>query len=65
MAYEKATIIGSSTESFTDAADDAIDHAEETYDGVKWAEVDTRGVEIASVEDREYQVEVVVAYEAG
>ncbi|MDY6819012.1 MAG: dodecin domain-containing protein [Halobacteriales archaeon] len=63
MAYQKATIIGSSTESFTAAADDAIDRAEEKYGEVKWAETQLRGVEIASVDDREYQVEAVVAYE--
>lgn len=63
MAYEKTTIIGSSTESFTAAADDAIDRAEQRHGDVKWAETDLRGVEVASVEDREYQVEAVVAYE--
>lgn len=63
MAYEKATIIGTSTESFTAAADDAIDRARARYDDVKWAETQIRGVEIASVEEREYQVEAVVAYD--
>ena len=64
MAYEKATIIGTSTESFTAAADDAIDRAEERFDDVKWAETSIRGVELATVDDREYQVEAVVAYRA-
>ena len=62
MAYQKATIIGTSNESFTAAADDAIDRAEARYDDIKWAEVSLRGVELASVEDRQYQVEAVVAY---
>lgn len=62
MAYEKTTIIGTSTDSFTAAADDAIDRARAKYDQVKWAEVQLRGVELASVEDREYQVEAVIAY---
>lgn len=62
MAYEKATIIGTSTESFTAAADDAIDLAESRYGDVKWAETTPRGVEVASTPDREYQVEAVVAY---
>lgn len=64
MAYEKTTIIGSSTESFTAATDDALDRAEEMYDRLKWAEVELRGVELATAEDREYQVQVVVAYAA-
>lgn len=63
MAYEKTTIIGSSTEGYTAATDDALDRAERRYGDVLWAEVDVRGVELATVEDREYQVEAVVAYE--
>lgn len=63
MAFEKATIIGTSTESFTAAADDAIHRALAAYDGVKWAETELRGVEIASADEPEYQVEAVVAYE--
>lgn len=62
MAFEKTTIIGTSPDGFTAATDDAIDRAEEQYDDVMWAEVELRGVEIASVPAREYQVEVVVAY---
>lgn len=64
MAYQKATLIGSSPEGFTAAADEAIDRAEDLYDDLKWAEVQTRGVELATVEEREYQVEVVVSYSA-
>ena len=63
MVYKKITLIGSSEESFDDAADDAIDRAEATLDNVKWATVEEMGVEIASVEDRQYQAEVVVAFE--
>jgi len=63
MTYEKTTVIGTSTESFTAATDDAIDRAEQRYDRVKWAEVELRGVEVANAADREYQVEAVVAYE--
>lgn len=65
MAYEKATIIGTSPESFTAAADDAIDRAEDQFDDIKWAEVNLRGVELASVDQPEYQVEAVIAYEIG
>lgn len=63
MTFEKATVIGTSTESFTAATDDAIDRALEQYENVKWAETELRGVELAHAEDREYQVEATVAYE--
>lgn len=63
MAFEKATIIGTSTESFTAAADDAIDRARDKFDRVVWAEVELRGVELATVDDPEYQVEAVIAHE--
>jgi flavin-binding protein dodecin len=62
MVHKKVTLIGSSSESFDAAADDAIDRAEETLDNVKWAEVKEFGVELASVDDREYQAEVEVAF---
>lgn len=63
MVYKKITLIGSSDESFDDATDDAIDRAEATLDNVKWATVEELGVEIASVDGREYQAEVEVAFE--
>ena len=63
MVYKKITLIGRSDESFDAAADDAVDRAEETLDRVKWATVEEFGVEIASVEGREYQAEVEVAFE--
>jgi len=63
MVFKKITLIGRSTESFDDAADDAIDRAEETIDNVQWIEVEEFGVEVASAEEREYQAEVVVAFE--
>ncbi len=62
MVYKKVTLIGKSTESFDDAADDAIDRATDTLDNVHWIEVKELGVELASVEDREYQAEVEVAF---
>jgi hypothetical protein len=63
MVYKKITLIGRSTESFDDAVDDAVDRAEETLDNVHWVEVTEFGVEVASVEGREYQAEVEVAFE--
>jgi len=63
MVFKKITLIGTSSESFDAAADDAIERAEETLDNLMWVEVDELGVEIASVEDREYQAEVTVAFQ--
>ncbi|MFB6195247.1 MAG: dodecin [Haloplanus sp.] len=63
MVFKKVTLIGRSSESFDDAADDAIDRATDTLDHVKWLEVENLGVEIAGVEGREYQAEVEVAFE--
>ncbi|MFB6223193.1 MAG: dodecin [Haloarcula sp.] len=63
MVFKKVTLIGTSSESFDAAADDAIERAEKTLDNLKWVEVEELGVEIASVEGREYQAEVVVAFE--
>jgi hypothetical protein len=63
MVFKKITLIGTSAESFDDAADDAIDRAQDTLQNVLWIEVEELGVEVASVEDREYQAEVTVAFE--
>jgi len=63
MVYKKIELIGTSEESFDDAADDAIDRAEDTLENVKWAEVVDQGVEIANAENRQYQVEMKVAFE--
>lgn len=63
MVIKKVTLMGTSTESFDDAVDEAIDRAHETLDNVYWAEVEEFGVELATVENREYQAEVEVAFE--
>ena len=63
MVFKKVTLIGSSAESFDDAVDDAVDRAEATLENVCWVEVDELGVEIASVDGRQYQAEVEVAFE--
>jgi len=63
MVFKKITLIGTSPESFEDATDDALDRAEQTLENVHWIEVDELGVEVASVENREYQAEVTVAFE--
>jgi len=63
MVFKKVTLIGSSSESFDDAVDNAVERAEATLEHVHWVEVDELGVEIASVDGREYQAEVEVAFE--
>jgi flavin-binding protein dodecin len=63
MVFKKITLIGTSEESFDDAADEAIDRAEDTLENVYWAEVQEFGVELQSAADREYQAEVEVAFE--
>ena len=55
--------MGTSGESFEAATEDAIDRAEETLENLAWVEVVEQGVELATAEDREYQVEVEVAIE--
>jgi len=62
MVYKKITLVGRSPDSFEAAVDDAIDRAEETLDNVSWVEVVEQGVEVASVDGREYQAEVEVAF---
>lgn len=63
MVFKKITLVGTSSESFDDAADDAIERAERTLENVYWAQVSEFGVELATVPDREYQAEVEVAFE--
>lgn len=63
MVFKKIDLIGTSGESFEDAVDDAIERAETTLENVHWVEVNELGVEVASVEDREYQAEVEIAFE--
>ncbi|ELZ01356.1 dodecin [Natrialba asiatica] len=63
MVFKKITLIGTSTEDFDTAADNAIDRAEETLQNVQWIEVDELGVEVATADNREYQAEVTVAFE--
>ncbi|WP_418281583.1 dodecin [Halorubrum sp. DTA98] len=63
MVFKKITLVGTSTESFDDAADDAIDRAEDTLENVYWAEIQEFGVEVKNAPEREYQAEVEVAFE--
>jgi flavin-binding protein dodecin len=63
MVYKKVNLTGSSTESWEDAAMEAVDRAEATLENVKWVEVQGSGIELASVEEPEYQTEVEIAFE--
>ena len=63
MVFKKIQLIGTSPDSIEEAVENAVDRAEETLDNVYWVEVGDVGVEIASVEGREYQAEVEVAFQ--
>lgn len=62
MVFKKITLIGTSSESFDDAVDDAVDRAETTLENVMWVEVEEMGVEVANADGREYQATVEVAF---
>jgi len=63
MVYKKVNLTGSSTESWEDAAMEAVDRAETTLENVKWVEVQGKGIELANVDEPEYQTEVEIAFE--
>jgi len=63
MVFKKVTLIGTSSESFDAAADDAIDRARDTLENIHWLEVENLGVELASTDQPEYQAEVEVAFQ--
>jgi flavin-binding protein dodecin len=63
MVFKKVTLIGQSSDGFDAAVDDAIERATDTLENVSWVEVQSQGVELASVDQPEYQVEVEVAFE--
>ncbi len=63
MVYKKVNLTGSSTESWEDAAMEAVDRAEATLENVKWVEVQNKGIELASTDEPEYQTEVEIAFE--
>jgi flavin-binding protein dodecin len=63
MVFKKITLIGTSQEGFKKAVDNAVDRAEKTVENIYWIEVVEQGVELGSVDGREYQAEVEVAFE--
>lgn len=63
MVHKKVTLIGTSTEGFDAAVDDAIERARDTLENLHWVEVDELGVELATADSKEYQAEVEVAFE--
>ncbi len=63
MVYKKVNLTGSSTESWEDAAMQAVERAETTLENVKWVEVQNKGIELATVDEPQYQTEVEIAFE--
>lgn len=62
MVFKKITLVGRSNENFEGAVEDAIDRAERTLENLRWVSVTNQAVELDQPE-REYQVEVEVAFE--
>lgn len=62
MVFKKVTLIGQSPDGFDAAVEDAVDRAKDTLENVSWVEVQSQGVELASVDQPEYQAEVEVAF---
>lgn len=63
MVFKKIKLIGTSTESWEDAAMDAVNRAEATIENIHWIEVEGQGIEVATVDEPEYQTEVTIAFE--
>ncbi len=63
MVLKKIQVIGSSTESWEEAALDAVDQASQSVDEIKWVEVESKGIELATTDAPEYQTEVEIAFE--
>lgn len=63
MVLKKITVIGSSTESWEQAALDAVEQAQQSVENVKWVEVEGRGIELATTDEPEFQTEVQIAFE--
>ena len=63
MVFKKVTLTGKSGVDFENAVDDAVTRASMTIDNIHWIEVEEQTVQIGGINDREYQVEVVVAFE--
>jgi flavin-binding protein dodecin len=63
MVFKKITLIGTSGENVENAVDDAITRAEMTLDNIQWVEIVEQSVQIAGLNDREYQVEAEIAFE--
>ncbi|MDY7081969.1 MAG: dodecin [Halobacteria archaeon] len=63
MVFKKIRIIGTSTESWEDAALNAVDRAEATIENIKWTSVESQGIELATTDEPQYQTEVEIAFE--
>ncbi len=63
MVLKKIKVIGSSSESWEKAALDAVEQAEQSVDEIKWVEVESKGIELATVDEPQFQTEVELAFE--
>jgi flavin-binding protein dodecin len=63
MVFKKITLMGKSGVNFENAIDDAVKRAEMTIENIRWLEVTEQSVQLGGLNDREYQVEVEVAFE--
>ena len=63
MVFKKIELVGTSTEGFFEAVDEAVQQASKTVSGIKWVEV--RNLRAHVTDDRigEYEATVVLAFE--
>jgi flavin-binding protein dodecin len=62
VVYKKIQLVGSSTESFSDAAEKAVVKAAESVRGISWFEVVEQRGRVADGRIREYQVTINVGF---
>lgn len=62
MVFKKVTLIGTSSDSFDAATEDAISRAQQTLENIHWIEVESLGVELATTDQPEFQAEVTVSF---
>jgi flavin-binding protein dodecin len=63
MVVKRITLLGTSGADFENAVDDAVARAKMTVDNIQSVEVVEQTVQMEGLNDREYQVEVEVAFE--
>jgi len=63
MVLKQIEIVGSSTEAFYKAVENAVEEAAKTVRGMKWAEVTKLAVTIEGKKIKEYNATVKIAFE--